>query len=497
MSSSDINKYKNDSANESSQVEKIDITTILDDMFKEFLRLWWLLLIIISVVSTIFYFYRKMTYEAHYTASSTYTVNADSPYSASTNTYDQTMANNLAVTMKYLLQSASMERIVAEDMGLRNIPGTINVESMESTNLLTITTTSTDAAAAYNMLQSVLRNYKTVCASVIGNTILTEMDQSGVPAAPSNPENCRGVARTGMAVGILVDLALLCLLAVTKQTIRKEEDFEKVLNVECYGAIPSVHFKKRGKNMGEDADTILIDNYRIPGQFLEAIRAIRTRMERDVIRNQHQVILVSSAIPGEGKSTVAANLAVGLARKGKSVILVDFDLRSPAVAESMNLEPGEVGTIDVLTGKATVNEALIQYKRLPLGILAGGEGITDTMHILNTPVVKETIDELRELVDYVILDTPPSGMLADATLIARYADTALFVVRQDYAHITDIIEGISNLYEEGIPISGCVLNHATVGITGYGYGYGYGYGGRYGYGYGRGYGYGSEKKKKS
>ena len=496
MSNSDKYVSKPDTSNTSSQVEKIDITTVLDDMFKEFLKLWWLLLIIISILSTIFYFYRKMTYEAHYTASSTYTVNARAPYSSSTNTYDQVTANNLAVTMKYLLQSASMQRIVAEDMGLRNLPGTINVESMESTNLLTITTVSTDAAAAYNMLQSVLRNYETVCASVIGSTILTEMDQSGVPSAPSNPENCRQAARTGMVVGFVIDLALLCLLAVTKQTIRKEEDFEKVLNVECYGAIPAVRFKKRGKNMGEDADTVLIDNYRIPGQFLESIRAIGTRVERDSIRNQYQVILISSAIPGEGKSTVAANLAVGLARKGKSVILVDFDLRSPAVTENMNLEPGEFGTIDVLTGKATVNEALIQYKKLPLGIIAGGEEITDTMHILNTPAVEKMIDELRELVDYVILDTPPSGMLADASLIARYADTALFVVRQDYAHITDIIEGITNLYEERVPICGCVLNYATVGITGYGYGYGYGYGGRYGYGYGRGYGYGSDKRKR-
>ena len=497
MSSSSRYNITSEPASADTQVERIDITVILDDMFKEFLKLWWLLLIIISILSTVFYFYHKMTYVANYTASSTFTVNANSPYNSSTNTYDQTTANNLAVTMKYLLQSASMERIVSEDMGLRNLPGTINVESMESTNLLTITTTSTDAAAAYNMLQSVLRNYQTVCASVIGSTILTEMDQSGVPSAPSNPENCRKAAQNGMTLGFIVDLALLCLLAVTKQTIRKEEDFEKVLNVECYGAIPAVHFKKRGKNMGQDADTVLIDNYRIPGQFLESVRSVRTRLERDSNREKYKVILVSSAIPGEGKSTVAANLAVGLARKGKSVILVDFDLRSPAVAENMNLDSGQFGTIDVLTGRARIDEALVQYKRLPLGILTGGEGISDTMHILNTSSVEKMINELRELADYVILDTPPSGMLTDASLIARYVDTALFVVRQDYAHIPDIIEGISNLYEENIPICGCVLNYATVGITGYGYGYGYGYGGRYGYGYGRGYGYGKEKKKKS
>ena len=484
-----------------SQAEKINITIILDDLFKELVRLWWLMLLIISITSTIFYFQRKITYKAKYETSATYTVSADTPYAYSTNYYNQATASNLGTTLEYLLKSASMKRIVAEDMGLKKIPGSISVSCLEDTNLITITCSSRDPKAAYSMLQSVLHNYETVCESVIGNTVLTEMDQSGEPTSPSNSENCKGAAQNGLALGLVIDFAILCILALTKRTISKEEDFDNILNVTCYGAVPLAKFKKRGKEMGQEADLVLIDNYRIPGRFLESIRSIRTRMEQDAKKNDHKVFLVSSAIPGEGKSTISCNLALGLARKGKSVALIDFDLRSPMIAKYMNISTKEKGTIDVLRGEADIHDVMIQYKNLPLSILPGGKTVDETMHILNSDMVPKLIKELRSITDYVILDTSPCAMLADAGLIARHADAGIVVVRQDYSQVKDIVEGVSNLSDEGLPIAGCVLNYAEVGITGYGYGYGYGYSRGYGYGYGYGgygdYGsYGSEKKKR-
>ncbi len=481
-----------------SQLEKIDITNIVDDMFKALTRFWWLIIIIVSVTSTIFYFQRKLTYKAKYEASATYTVNANSPYTYSSNYYDQTTAQNLGTTMEYLLNSASMKRIVAEDLGVKKLPGKIKVSCLESTNILTISTTSSDRQAAYNMLQSILSNYQSVCSGIIGNTVLTEMDQSGVPTYPVNPEDCKGAAKTGLVMGLVISIAFLIFLALVKRTIRKEEDFERVLNIECYGAIPLARFKKRGKNMGEKSNLVLIDNYRIPGGFLESIRAIRTRLERDAIRHNYKTFLITSAIPGEGKSTVSSNIALGLARKGKSVILVDFDLRSPSIGEYMDIETNGVGTAEVLLGRANLEDALVSYKKLPLRILPGVERMSDTMRILNSEALGELVKQLESMADYVILDTPPSAMLADAALIARHADAAVFVVRQDYSQVKDILEGVGNLTEEGISISGCILNQAEVGITGYGYGYGYGYGRGYGlYGNSRSYGdYGNSKKNK-
>lgn len=485
--------------NRTDQASLIDISVIVDDIWKEFKNLWWLMLVIVSLCSTIFYFQVKVTWKPEYVASSTYTVDVNSAYDYISSYYNQTAATGLGVTLQYLMTSSTMQTIVAKDLGLETVPGEISVSVMEGTNLITINATASDPDLAYRILQSVVTNYPYVAEYVIGDTVLEVMDETGVPVAPSNPENAKGMAKRGFFVGAVLDIALLFVLAMTKKTIKKEEDFKKLLNVECYGAIPLAKFKKRGKNNEASASAIMIDNFRIPGGFVESVRSIRTKLEQDARKNGYQVFLVSSSIAGEGKSTVASNLALALQKKGKSVILVDLDLRSPAVASRLSLPEYDYGTIDVLEGKTTLFDAFVSYKNTGLRVLPGGRAVAQTKTILNYQSLPDMIQQLRGMADYIILDTPPCAMLSDAAVIAHHADAAIFVVRQDYARIADIVEGVQNLADEEIPICGCVLNEAEVGITGYGYSQSYGYG-RYGYGYGQkkygygygGYGYGSE-----
>lgn len=471
----------------------IDITFILDDMWKEFLKVWWLLLVIVSLASSIVYFYVKLTWKPEYIASATYTVETNSAYGMDSNYYNQTAASNLGLTLQHILKSNTMKTIIAKDLNRSKIPGQISVSNTEGTNLITITVKSSDAEMAYQILQSVINNYPSVAEYVIGNTVLEVLDETGVPSSPSNKVNLRKEAGKGCIAGICIDLLFLFILAITKHTIKKEEDFKAILNVDCYGAIPRARFKKRGKKASAEVEKVMTDNPRIPGSFIEAIRNIRSKLEKDALKNDYKVWLISSSVAGEGKSTVAANLALALSRKGRSVVLVDLDLRSPAIADRLFLPKSKYGTLDVLEGKITLEDALVSYGDKGLRVLPGGKPIMQTKRILNQPSTKDMIAKLRTMADYVILDTPPCAILSDAMNIAGYADAAVFVVRQDYARVNDIMEGVQNLNEAQIPICGCVLNSAEVGITGYGYSQGYGYG-RYGYGYGDkkyGYGYGS------
>lgn len=470
----------------------IDITFILDDMWKEFLKSWWLLLVIVSLASSFVYFYVKLTWKPEYVASATYTVETNSAYGMDSNYYNQTAASDLGVTLQHIMKSNTMKTIIAKDLNLSTIPGKISVLNTEATNLITISVKSSDAQMAYQILQSVINNYPSVAEYVIGNTVLEVLDETGIPVSPSNQVSLRREAGKGFITGVCIDLLILLLLAVTKHTIKKEEDFKKFLNVDCYGAIPRARFKKRGKKAAAEVEKVMINNPRIPGSFIESIRNIRSKLEKDALKNGYKVLLVSSSIAGEGKSTVAANLALALTRKGRSVILVDLDLRSPAISDRLFLPEHKFGTIDVLEKKISLEDALLSYGENGLRILPGGKPIMHTKKILKQSTIKEMISQLRTMADYVILDTPPCAILSDAMNIAEYADAAVFIVRQDYARINDILEGVQNLYDEELPICGCVLNSAEVGITGYGYSRSYGYG-RYGYGYGDkkyGYGYG-------
>lgn len=479
----------------------IDITAVVDDVWKGLLRFWWFLLVVISVCASLVYAKTKLTYKPYYVASASYTVSTTTAYGYSNTYYNQTTASELGTTLQYILTSNVLQTMVAEKMGLDSVPGTISVSVMENTNLITISVQSSTAQNAYDVLQTVIETYPNVARSVIGDTVLEVMDETGLPMAPANPENAKKDAAKGAAAGVAIDIVFLLVYALTKRTIRKEDDFKKLLNVACIGVIPKARFKKRGKKGDSDRELVLMDNFRVPRGFVEAIRTVRTRFESDAKDHGRRVYLVTSAIPGEGKSTVASNIALSLALKGKKVALVDLDLRHPSLAPILDLHDYEYGSVDVLRGNVALNEALLRYKDTELMVLPGGTPVNRTSRILTQEYLDEMIEALKLTADYIILDTPPCAILSDATLVASHADGAIFVVRQDYARIDRVLEGIENLAETRIDICGCILNEAEVGVTGYGYGHHYGYGRygygynskKYGYGYG-GYGYGEEKQ---
>lgn len=481
------------------QAGLIDISSLVDDLWKGLKKLWWFLLIIIVGIAGSFGLRAKLTYKPYYQASATYTVSVDNAYGSSNSYYNQQTASELGVSLEYILTSNVMRTMVAETLGVESIPGSINVSVMENTNLITIGATAADGQTAYNILQAVIKTYPTVAERVIGDTKLEVMDETGIPSVPANQSGTMSAAKKGAVAGVVIDFVILLFFALTKRTVKKEEDFKKLLNVKCVGVIPRARFKKRGKKQQADAELVLMDNYRVPAGFVEAVRSMRTRTERNAREKHNQVYLVTSAIPGEGKSTVAANLAISLVAKGKTVILVDMDLRNPSSASRLGIRGNTVGTVDVIQGNAEIADTLIPYKDTRLKILPGGKPLHRTSRLLSAEAAERLIRDLRLMADYVILDTPPCAILSDAMIVAPYADSALFVVRQDYARIDRIMEGMDSLAETKIDICGCVLNEAEVGITGYGYrrsyGYGrYGYGfesKKYGYGYG-GYGYGSE-----
>jgi capsular exopolysaccharide synthesis family protein len=270
----------------------------------------------------------------------------------------------------------------------------------------------------------------------------------------------------GGILGIALCVAILLAYAFTRNTIHEEEDFKKMLNIDCICAIPQITFKKRTKNISED---ISIYNKKISQTFLEAIRVLRARIEKDAKKNDLQVFLVTSAAPGEGKSTIAANIAMALGMREEKVVLVDCDLRNPSVREHVNLEENGAGLKEYLTKEAELKDILIWSDEYKMYIVPGGKSIGNASELMDTPRMKKLLEELKELADYVILDTAPVGILTDTAVLAQAADAALFVVKQDYANRSAIMEGIEQLTESKIYIAGCILNGAQAGIAGYGY----------------------------
>ena len=172
--------------------------------------------------------------------------------------------------------------------------------------------------------------------------------------------------------------------------------------------------------------------------------------------------LVTSAMPGEGKSTVSANIAISLAMKGYKVILVDADLRNPSTAKVLGMNEQELGTLEVMKGEVNIDDAVQQYKNTSVKVLAGSTPIQDTSTVLSGKNMRQFIKELEAEADFVIIDTPPSGLLSDAAIVAQYVDGAVFVIRQDYTDVDRILEGMEILSGSGAEITGCILNDVNV-----------------------------------
>lgn len=462
------------------------VTTILDDMWRGFKKFFLLCLILIAAGSAGFYFRAERNYSPSYQAYSSFVVDTKTAYVYNQDYSNKTTAGQLSRTFPYILTSGALADIVADSLGVDTIPASITTEVIPDTAIFTINVTASDPDTAYDVLQAVIKYYPRVAEYIIGNTQLTQMDESGVPDSPVNPPQFQQEAVKGGVVGLILSMAFLLFYALTRRTVRREEDLKAYLSIPYLGSVP----KARGKRRKENGKTILLDQSGNNAALHESFRTVRTRTVKKSEQDNVRSILVTSATVGEGKTTVAVNLAISLAKKGKRVMLVDGDLRNPSVSKAMGLPPKEHGVTDILEQTVELKDAVVRYGEYGLDILPGGSPMKDPSVVLGNGLMEKLLRVLPRKYDYVIVDTPPCGMLSDASAIARMVDGAIIVVRQDQARIDRILSGVENIADTNVDLIGYVLNGTEMGITGYGYGYGFGY--RYGY-YGKNsYGYGEE-----
>lgn len=482
--------------NAAPQLEKLDILSFLKDYLFRLRRLWWVVLLSVGLFAGIFYLRSSTRYSPTFVAEATVSVEiVNGGAYANRNTAEQ-----MGLIFPYILTSGALSDVIAADLNMNSVPGTVNVSCISGTNLLTIRVTSWNANYAYDVLQSVLKNYPEVAQYVVGQTELTLIDDSGIPEDTGRSSVIRGSIRRGALIGLGIGLIVVLLYVITFRTIRSEAELRSLLNVPCLGTLPFSEVKKRRKNAKKEIN-ILYDTNR--SDYIEAMRLVRTRLERQL--EGKQVLMVTSSISGEGKSTVAANLAISIALKGKRVILVDCDLRNPTVGSIFNLTQEFPGLISVLHGKTPLEDAMYDVKdrnnnSIGLTLLPGGKRESSLVEILGSEAMSNVIASLREKADIVILDTPPSAMLVDAMMLVRHVDAVAYVIMSDYARRRFILKGIEELNNSDAPIVGCILNGGSSrsgGYGSYGYRYGYKYGYKYGYRYGYSRGYGAPSKNKT
>ena len=484
--------------------QTIDLTVLFRDFIRGIGKFWWLLVVLALLGGLISYFRASGTYYPMYRSEATFTVTTNTSESSSGSSseynfyYDSATADQLALTFPYILSSDLLTNAMEEDLGVDSVNGSVSATVISDSNMITMYAISSDPETAKAILESAIRVYPDVSRFVIGETRFNMIDAPNLPEEPYNQPSYRRQTLMGAGIGFAVGVVFILLYAFFRKTVHKPEQLRKVMNLTCLATIPKIRQKARKK---KQSDFVSVLDKSTGPWFAESINTLQLRICRELDEKGGKVLLITSTVPGEGKSMLSVNLAYTLAKNGKQVLLVDADLRRQDLAKRMGWKGSRLSMEEILSGHCEMEKAVTYEPESGIYFLGGKKPLNKTT-LLQSKNLGQLLEQIKPLMDYIILDAPPCGAFEDVFLMEEYTDNILYVIMQDHAPRNQIIDAVASLEAEEAPVIGYVFN-GVAGVFGnsYGYGYGkYGHYGRYGrygrYGYGHYGHYGEEKPER-
>jgi capsular exopolysaccharide synthesis family protein len=285
---------------------------------------------------------------------------------------------------------------------------------------------------------------------------------------------------------LITGIGLAFLVEYLDQTLKTSEDIESKLNLPTLGLLPVL--KKQDIHKGRiKPERVYLDDEK--SNFSEAIRTIRTGLTLSAIDNPHKVILVTSAEPQEGKSTVSSNIALSFGQL-ENTLIFDADLRRPSTSKIFDHEHNSPGMSDLLAGNVEYQDVIHKIKGTNLSVITAGKIPPDPLDLLASKKFKTMLEVLSSRFDRIIIDSPPVSLVSDAVLLASLVDCVVFVIKSDDTNTKVVQASLRKLRLTDTHIVGVVLNAVNLKkLSKY---YSYGYGKYYGDGY---YSYDTETGK--
>ena len=292
-------------------------------------------------------------------------------------------------------------------------------------------------------------------------------------------------------LGTLVGLGLAFAFELTDKSFRSPAEIRRRLGLPVVGHIPPIRIDLPTDNPAlkgrePDMEPVIVTHLRPKSVEAEAYRGVRTQLYFSTQGAGHQVIQVTSPNPGDGKSTLAANLAVSIAQSGKRVVLMDCDFRKPRVHKIFHIDKPDVGLASVISGDCELGTAIRTSEIENLFLLPCGPRPQNPAELLTSPEFQTVIDQLRAQYDFVIIDTPPVLAVSDPAVVAPRVDGVLLVFRMTKKARPTAERAREQLAALGANVLGVIVNgtgRSKEDGYGYGYGYNYGYGYQYQYQY--------------
>ncbi len=320
--------------------------------------------------------------------------------------------------------------------------------------------------AAKNVLSSLLSRHKeTDVAQELKATNIRILDAAVIPGGPVRPRKMRDILN-GLLLGLGLGVGLAFFLEYLDNTLRTPDDVKRHLGAPLLGVVPEVVDKKAGRVVGVTTG--------VPGPFSEGYRIVRTALRYSWPDRAPRVLIVTSTAPGEGKTLTSVNLASTLAALDGNVLLIDGDLRKPT-AHTILKARKTPGLSDILVGKCEPLEAIQHIKAANLSFLPSGAHAPSPADLMTDEGMRGFLGSLKGLYNWILIDTPPMGAVADALSLASFADGVVVVAGAEMVPRKAVRHTLERIAEIGARTLGIVLNRAQIEKHAYYYGHYYGH----------------------
>jgi capsular exopolysaccharide synthesis family protein len=280
------------------------------------------------------------------------------------------------------------------------------------------------------------------------------IDPAVPPLHPFSPRKGKITVLAGLA-GLLLGIVLATLRHLLSEEIRSAEDLEALTRIPAFGVLPLI------PNLPRDSSPVrfILEQPRSP--YAEGLRSVQTALQVSNWGQHQRLLMVTSSLPDEGKSTLAACLAAGLGATGK-VLLIEADLRKPSLNRYLGIKPGPTGLVQVLNGQAALADCIQQLPNLPFHALLAGKTVSNPADILSSDAFQDLVEQLKQQYDQIIFDCPPCQVGADALILSRLVDGVLFVVKPDKVNRRTVKHVVKRLQLVQANLVGSIVNQVDL-----------------------------------
>ena len=439
----------------------------LKETMSRVLKKGWLILLLVVALALAARFVSANYITKVYQASTTMFIGTEQGAVTDVTLSELEASNRLIVDYKEIANSRLVIDPVMEelnlDMDIIDFRKALDLETIANSRLFSVSFSSPDPVLAANVANEMAQQLLAAISDIVNVQNVRIIDNAQVPTLPVSP-NLNIITLLAAVLGLIIGLLIIYFNEVFNDSFSSQEAVELELQLDVLAVIPKFKEEKNSFSKG------LVSLNEPNSMLAESFKMLRTNISYINKEDQNKVIMLTSSVAAEGKTTTSCNLAITIAQDHKKVLLIDGDLRKPNLFKTFKIMMMP-GLTDIIYGKYTLSEAVQRAVDVPgLDILTAGRLTSMTTELLGSVSFRKILDEARERYDVIILDAPPVLNVSDTIIISKLVDKVLFVVAMDETNRAFVKEAKKSLDKVSVKMMGMVLTNMAINPRNYYYG---------------------------